>query len=133
VVRQLSLNETDEGGSTVLEAAVIIPAAMLVILLAVQACLWAHAATLVQNAAIQGDQAATVMGGSSSAGIAQAQSVLDETAAHVVIDPLVTTEQLQGGLIQVRVTGSAESILPGIRLPVSAVRQGVIQEFRQSG
>jgi TadE-like protein len=123
----------DETGSTVVEAAILIPAAMLVVLLAVQACLWAHAATLVQNAAAQGEEAATVMGGSMGAGTTQADAFLKSSASGVVTDPAIETTVLPGDLLRLQVTGSAESIIPGIRFPVSAMRVGVIQEFRRSG
>ena len=106
---------------------------MLVVLFAVQACIWAHAATLVQNAAVQGDEAATVAGGSPSAGIAQAQSLLLATARQIVVGPSVEVTLLPGDMIQLRITGSAESVIPGMRFPVSAVRVGVLQEFRESG
>jgi hypothetical protein len=125
--------ELDEIGSTVVEAAILIPAAMLVVLLAVQACLWAHAATLVQNAAAQGDQAATVLGGSTGAAITQADAFLKSSASGVVTDPAVDTTILPGDQVRLQITGSAESIIPGIRFPVSATRIGVIQEFRRSG
>ena len=35
--------------------------------------------------------------------------------------------------VQIRVTGVAESIVPGFHLPVSAVRVGTRQEFRVEG
>jgi hypothetical protein len=112
------------------EAAVAIPAAMLVILLSVQVCLWAHASTLVQAAATRGDEAACVEGGTLAAGITEAQSALSTTASQVVMDPSVDASVLPGDEVQVRVTGTTESIVPGIRLPVSAVRVGSRQEFR---
>jgi hypothetical protein len=103
---------------------------MLVILIAVQACLWAHASTLVQAAATRGDQVACVQGGSIASGIAEAQSALANTANQVVVAPLVTASLLPGDNVQMSVTGFAESIVPGLRLPVSAVRVGSRQEFR---
>jgi hypothetical protein len=118
-----------EDGSVV-EAAIAIPAAMLVILISVQACLWAHASTLVQAAATRGDEVACVQGGSVTAGIKEARSALADTASKVVIDPSVEASILAGDEVQVRVAGDAESIIPGIHLPVSAVRVGSRQEFR---
>jgi hypothetical protein len=115
------------------EAAIAIPAAMLVILLAVQVCLWAHASTLVQAAATRGDQAACVVGGSLKAGIAEAQLALTDTASQVVKSPSVQASLLPGDEVQVRVTALTESIIPGIHLPVSAVRVGTRQEFRVGG
>jgi hypothetical protein len=123
----------DERGSTVVEVAVLIPIAMFVVLFVIQACIWAHAATLVQNAAAQGDQAATVAGGSPSEGVAQARGLLFATARQIVIGPSVEVTLLPGDMVRLRVTGSAESIIPGIRFPVSAVRVGALQEFRESG
>jgi hypothetical protein len=115
------------------EAAIAIPAAMLVILLSVQVCLWAHASTLVQAAATRGDQAACVEGGSLAAGIAEAQSALVSTASQVVTHPSIQASVIPGDEVEVRVTGFTESIVPGVRLPVSAVRVGSRQEFRVGG
>lgn len=116
-----------------MEAAIAIPAAMLIILLAVQICLWAHASTLVQAAATRGDQAACVEGGSLAAGIAQARLALTETARQVVTHPSVDASMMPGDQVEVRVTGMTESIVPGIQLSVSAVRVGAKQEFRVRG
>jgi TadE-like protein len=118
----------DEG--SVVEAAIVIPAAMLVILLSVQVCLWAHASTLVQAAATQGDQAACIEGGSLASGIAEARSALAETANEVVVNPSVDASLMPGDQVEVRVTGFTESIVPGVHFAVSAVRVGSRQEFR---
>jgi hypothetical protein len=118
----------DDG--SVVEAAIAIPAAMLVILVSVQACLWAHASNLVQAAATRGDQVACIEGGSLAAGIAEAQLALVSTASQVVKAPLVDASLMPGDEIQMRVTGVAESIIPGLHLSVSAVRVGARQEFR---
>jgi hypothetical protein len=122
----------DEEGSVV-EAAIAIPAAMLVVLLSVQMCLWAHASTLVQAAATRGDQAACVEGGSLAAGITEAQLALTNSAHHVVMSASVKASIMPDDEVQIRVTGVAESIVPGIHLPVSAVRVGARQEFRVAG
>ncbi|HVA02563.1 MAG TPA: hypothetical protein VMU64_02350 [Acidimicrobiales bacterium] len=116
-----------------MEAAIAIPAAMLVILLSIQMSLWAHASTLVQAAATRGDQAACVEGGSLAAGIAEAQSALTNTANHVVTNSAVQASLMPDDEVQIRVTGLAESIVPGFHLPVSAVRVGTRQEFRVDG
>lgn len=123
----------DEGGSAVAEIAVLIPIAMLVVLFAVQMAIWAHAATLVQNAATQGERVATESGGSSSAAVEQAGEMLTATAGDIVLSPSVNVTRLPGDMVQLRITGSAEAIIPWLRLPVSAVRVGTLQEFRTSG
>jgi hypothetical protein len=117
----------------VVESAVIVPVAMLIVLLAVQVCLWAHAATLVQGAATAGEQAATVFGGSPATGQTEAREELAATASQVVVDPTVHAQAMAGGVVQIKVSGTTEAIIPWLRLPVSATRSGLSQEFRASG
>jgi hypothetical protein len=120
-------------GSAVVESVVLVPVAMMVILLVVQICLWAHAATLVQSAATTGEQAATSLGGSSTAGQIAAQAELSLTAHSVIVDPSVRSRDLSGQVVEIEVSGTAESIIPWLHLPVSATRDGIRQEFRESG
>jgi TadE-like protein len=122
----------DRGSATV-ETAVIVPVAMVVVMLVVQMCLWAHAGTLVQGAANVGDQAATSLGGSPATGVVEARQELIATGREVVTAPSVQVQQLSGGQVEVTVSGDAESIIPWLHLPVSATRIGVSQEFRESG
>ena len=105
----------------------------MVVLLAVQVCLWAHAATLVQGAASAGEQSATVLGGSATTGKVAAQDDLAATGGQVVVDPVVHAEVTGGGEVTVTVSGDTESIIPWLRLPVSATRVGLSQGFRESG
>jgi hypothetical protein len=120
-------------GSAVIETVVLIPVAMLIILLVVQVCLWAHAATLVQSAATTGELAATSLGGSSTAGRTAAQAELSLTAHSVIVDPSVRSEDLSGDVVEITVSGTTESIIPWLHLSVSATRDGIRQEFRESG
>lgn len=124
--------QADERGSASVEAAIVIPVAMLIVLFAIQACLWSHAATEVQNAAAGGAEAATGLGGSLPSGYDEAQNLLSQSSM-VVIAPTVQVQGSLGGLVRITVSGTAESIVPGMSFPVSASRTGVIQEFRQSG
>ena len=112
---------------------VIVPVAMVVVLLAVQVCLWAHAATLVQGAASAGEQSATVLGGSSASGRSAAQADLAATGSQIVVDPVIQARVSTGGVVSVTVSGETESIIPWLRLPVSATSVGLSQEFRGSG
>lgn len=123
----------DDSGSVAVESVVVVPVAMMIVLLVVQVCLWAHAAALVQSAANTGELAATALGGSSTAGEIEAQTQLATTASKVVVHPTVHVQVLPGGIVEVTVSGETESILPWLRLPVSATRVGLIQEFRESG
>ena len=115
------------------EAAIVVPAAMLLVFLVVQACLWAHASSLVAAAADRGVQVAGADGGTLSDGIEQARSELSMIAGRELVNPEVRAAFLPGDLVEVSVSGTAESLIPGLHLHVSAVRSEPKQEFRSSG
>jgi hypothetical protein len=118
-------------GSTVIEAVLIIPVLMLLLLAIVQFTLWAHAAQVTQLAASEGDRTARSLGGGVPAGISQAQFVLRGSGSSLE-SSRVTATLLPGDQAEITVTGRAVSILPGMALPVSSVQVGPVQEFRPS-
>ena len=122
---------SNEDGS-VLETAIVVPAAMMVLFVAVQAALWAHAETVAQASAERAVRAASVAGGSLAAGRAEAQALLARTG-QVVTQPSVLVEATAGDTVHVHVAGMVEAIVPWVHLTVSADRTGTRQEFRQSG
>jgi hypothetical protein len=137
-VRTRPFRSTDEGsrvkgesGSVIVEAVLVIPVIMVVLLAVVQFALWAHAAQVVQLAASEGDRVARSMGGGSAAGVGQAQSVLRGPGSDVATS-VVVVDIMPGDTVRVSVTGRATSVFPGLSLPVSAVQVGPIQEFRAS-
>lgn len=113
-----------------MEAVIIVPVAMLVVLVATQMCLWARASSVVQSAAAEGDQAACDLGGSIQAGAERARQFLASAAPATVAGARVDVTQPVVGQIQVSVQGTAESILPWLHLGVSATRRGDVQGFR---
>ncbi|MHB8328484.1 MAG: hypothetical protein ACYDD6_02450 [Acidimicrobiales bacterium] len=106
---------------------------MVVVLFAVQACLWAHAAALVQSAAAEGTQSACDLGGSVPAGVDRAREFLAAAASSVVVGPQVEARSPSGSWVEMRVTGTVESVLPWFHLSVSAIRRGTVEKFRSSG
>jgi Flp pilus assembly protein TadG len=120
-----------EDGSTVIEAVLVIPVLMLLLLLVVQFALWSHAAQVAQLAASTGDRTARAVGGGPAQGVDRAQSILTGPGSDVTSSN-VTYSILPGDMVEITVTGSAESILPGLSLPVSAKLVGPVQEFRSS-
>jgi hypothetical protein len=105
---------------------------MLLFLVVIQFALWAHAAQVAQLAASEGDRVARAEGGSPSAGVARADAVVGSSASGVAATH-VTSRLDPGDVIRISVSGTAVSILPGLRLPVSSAQSGPIQEFRVSG
>jgi hypothetical protein len=104
---------------------------MLIILFAIQACLWLRADQLVQSSAADGQQAAADVGGSPATGVAAAEQDLATNTA--VSDAHVSSEVSAGDFVEIDVSATAESIVPWLHLQVSATRRGPIQEFRSAG
>ncbi len=118
-------------GSTVVEAVLLVPVLMVVLLLVIQCALWAHAAQVAQLAASQGDQVARSLGGGTAAGAAEARSVTGGPGSDLETSS-VAVDVMADEVARVTVTGRALSIVPGLSLPVSSVEIGPIQEFRGS-
>lgn len=117
-------------GSTTVEIAVILPALMVAVLVAVQLCLWAFADEAVQSVASHAAVVAAGLGGTIESGHQAGQLAAAQLAGPVVADPRVAVVPLAGGQVQVTASGSVESILPWWHLTVNAVRTAVVQKFR---
>jgi Flp pilus assembly protein TadG len=116
----------------VIEAVLVIPVIMVILLAVVQFALWSHASQVAQLAASEGDRAARSSGGGTATGISRAQSVL-QGAGSDLESSSATAAMLPGEEVRLTVVGRALSILPGLSLPVSATVIGPVQEFRTSG
>jgi hypothetical protein len=115
----------------VVEAVLVVPVLMVLLLVIVQFCLWMHAVQVTQLAASVGDRVARSYGGGPSAGTASAQTVLHGPGSDVASSS-VTVAVLPGDSEVLRVTGRAVSVLPGLSFTVSASAIGPIQQFRSS-
>ena len=122
----------DQASGTV-ETVIVVPALMLILLVFVQYALWAHASSLVQAAAAQGDQVARASGGTPAAGVVAAEQFLHRTGAEVIVAPVVRARVQAGDMARIDVAGDVESILPGVHIGVSATSIGPVQTFRRSG
>ncbi len=131
--KTLRPRQSRDRASGTVEAVIIVPALMLILLVFVQYALWAHASSLVQAAAAQGDQAARASGGTPAAGIVAAEQFLHRTGAEVIVGPVVRAHVQAGNMARVDVAGDVESILPGVHIGVSATSIGPVQTFRRSG
>jgi Flp pilus assembly protein TadG len=121
---------SDEG-SSVVEAVIVVPILMFVLLVIVQFCLWMHATQVAQLAASEGDRVARSYGGGPAAGAASAQAVLHGPGSDVT-GSSVTAAVLSGDSEVLMVTGRATSVVPGLSFTVSASAIGPIQQFRGS-
>jgi hypothetical protein len=130
LLRRLRGRQTDEG-SSVVEAVIVVPVLMLLLLVAVQFALWMHATQVVQLAASEGDRSARSLGGGPAAGVTTARRVVDGPGSDVMSASCSAT-LLPGDAELLSVSGSALSVLPGLTFTVSASAIGPIQQFRSS-
>lgn len=114
------------------EVVIVLPVIMLVLLLGVQAAMWAIAAEVVQGAAATASAKAAGIGGSSAAGVSAARSYVAAHGGQLISKPSVRVSSTSG-LVDVRVSAWALQIIPLLHLAVSAVRDEPLQVFRGSG
>jgi TadE-like protein len=115
----------------VVEAVIVVPVLMFVLMVIVQFCLWMHATQVAQLAASEGDRVARSLGGGPAAGDASAQSILNGPGSDVTGSSVVVSV-LPGNSEWLQVTGQATSIVPGLSFTVTASANGPIQQFRGS-
>jgi hypothetical protein len=120
-----------DAGSSIVEAVIVIPVVMLLLLVGVQFALCMHAVQVVQLAASEGDRSARSLGGGAAVGVASAQAVVDGPGSDVT-SPAISVDLLPGDAALLRVSGTATSVVPGLKFGVSASDVGPVQEFRGS-
>jgi Flp pilus assembly protein TadG len=118
----------DEEGSVSLELAVIFPAVLLLIVAAVQAGLLFHARHLAQAATQEALRATRVLDGSTTAGRQAATGLLAHSAGDLLAGRQISIQRTPTEA-DVRITGHAISLLPGLTLTVSAKASGPVERF----
>jgi Flp pilus assembly protein TadG len=118
-----------QAGAATAELVVATPLLLLLVLLVVQFALWQHGANAATAAAQEGARAARLDGGSAAAGRAKAADFLHALAPTLVRGARVTARRDQA-TARVEVTGTAEAVVPGLRLPIRAVAEAPVERFR---
>jgi Flp pilus assembly protein TadG len=94
---------------------IIFPAVMLLILTIIQAGLWWHARNVALAAAQQGVEAARGREATLSQGTAETRSFLDRAGGSL---SGVSVTGTTGATVRIEVTGTVDTIVPGLKLPV---------------
>jgi len=118
-----------EAGVSTLEAVLVFPALLLLLMLIIQFALWYHASDLATAAAQDGTRAARVAGGTGADGAAQANQLLDQTGRSILQGRQVTVERT-ANLARVEVRGTCIELVPFLHLPVHAVAESPTERFR---
>ena len=119
-----------EDGMLASELAILMPALLLLIMLAVQFGLWAHASQLARAAADEAAYIAALPDATDAAGQAAAAGLLAQaghlTAIRIHIDHT-------DDLVVATVTGVAPQVAPGFRWSVSATAAAATERFIPQG
>jgi Flp pilus assembly protein TadG len=118
-----------EAGVSTLEAVLVFPALLLLLMLIIQFALWYHASDLATAAAQDGARAARVEGATASDGARQANQLLDQTGRSILQDRQVTVER-NADTTRVEVRGTCIELVPFLHLPVHAVAESSTERFR---
>ncbi len=117
----------DEGVATV-EASILMPLVMLLVLLAIQIGLLHHAHQSVIAAAQAGGQDAASSGGTVDTGKARAEAFLARVAGNELHDTAVQVSTT-GETVTVEVTGTVVSLFPGVQPRVTGTVQVPVERL----
>jgi len=119
-----------DGGLSTVEAAVLMPVVVLLVLLSIQAGILYHAHTTALAAAEEGGRTAASTDGTEAAGYEAAQNFLSRVAGDELRDTSVSVHQDDAtGMVTTVVTGSALSLVPGWRPHVTATTKTPVERL----
>jgi Flp pilus assembly protein TadG len=119
--------EGDRGAATA-EFVIAVPLLMLMILFVPQAAVWYHATHVAQAAANRALDAAAANGGTAAQGQTVGEQSLAALGSGVLHDPHVTVTRTATD-VRVDITGTAETVVPGIHWRVHATAAGPVERF----
>jgi Flp pilus assembly protein TadG len=123
----------DDRGDTAIQMAIIFPFLLLATLAVIQASLWYYARQIALTAAREGATAARTYHSSPADGAAQARNVLGRTAGDSLRGYSVAASS-DGQRVQVQVTGTALSMIPGVPgLQITQSASGTVERWTVPG
>jgi Flp pilus assembly protein TadG len=119
-------------GAVVAEFAVVVPALVLLLLGIFQFAAWSLAGEVALGAAQEGARAARLRGGSAADGEAAAWRFIDQANGGHLVRPQVRVTRGADD-VRVEIGGRAQSLVPGLDLPVRETAAGEVERFRGEG
>jgi Flp pilus assembly protein TadG len=117
----------DAGGATA-ELVIAMPLLLFIIMFIVQAGVWMHAAHITQAAATRAASAAAAYGASATDGQRAGADTLAAIGNGVLTNPVVSVTRT-ANQIRVEVSGSAETVVPGVHWTARAVVVRPVERF----
>ena len=118
-----------DAGALILSYVIVIPVFMLAVMVMVQASLWYLARQAALAAARQGADAARADNAQPDAGREAALRFARTAASAYLRNPAAVVSLTAGQTIQVKVSGSVPSLVPGVVIDVSQVVQAPVEQF----
>jgi Flp pilus assembly protein TadG len=119
----------DERGDETIEAVLVTPVLLLLIMVIIQFGLWYHASHVAEAAAQQGASAARVEAARAHDGRVSAQQFM-AAAAPALVNNVTVTATRNAEIARVEVDGTLHSIVPGLTLHVHGETQSPVERFR---
>ena len=119
----------DQRGDATVEAVLVTPVLIFLIMLVIQFGLWYHASHVAEAAAQEGASAARVESATADDGRMRAQEFMTSAAPDLVNGVTVTATR-DADSARVEVDGTIHSLLPGFTLHVHGHAQSPIERFR---
>jgi len=118
-----------ESGVATLEAVLVFPVLLVLVMFVIQVALWYHAADVAHAAAQDGVRAARVEGATAADGFDRANLVLDQTGPTILQGRQVSSTR-DGAVARVEVRGHCVALIPFVSFPVHAVAESSTEQFR---
>jgi len=123
----------DDRGDAAIQMAIVYPVVLLVAIAVIQASMWYYARQIALTAAREGVAAARAYQASPADGAARAREVLGRTAGDSLRSVSVTAGST-GERVRVQVTGTAQSMIPGIAgLTITQSASGPVERWTVPG
>ncbi|MFF8638959.1 TadE family protein [Streptomyces pilosus] len=123
----------DDRGDASIQMAIVYPFVLLVAIAVIQASVWYYARQIALTAAREGVTAARAYQASPADGAARAREVLGRTAGDSLRSPTVTAGST-GERIRIQVSGTAQSLIPGIPgLTITQSASGPVERWTVPG
>jgi Flp pilus assembly protein TadG len=118
----------DESGVATVEAVLVFPVLLLLVMVIFQFALWYHASGLATAAAQDGARAARVEGATAQDGRDRANALLDQTGRSILQRrQVIVSRTLMMARVEVR--GTCIPLVPGLHLPIDAVAESSTERF----
>ncbi|WP_031488045.1 TadE family protein [Streptomyces bicolor] len=124
----------DDRGDASIQMAIVYPFILLATIAVIQVSMWYYARSIALTAAREGLTAARAYQASPADGTAKAQDVLERSAGDSLLGYSVSTAGSTAERVRVQVTGTAQSMIPGVAgLRVSQSASGPVERWTLPG